>query len=75
MFHFTMDTSYRFFYLFSFPAVVAGQSRGSRALVMLLGMTELIAVIIMTTRVFEVITGSSSCQCAHSVAMTNILII
>lgn len=74
MFHFTMDTSCRFFYVFSFPAIGAGQSRGRRAL-MLLAMTELIAVIIMTTRVFEVITGSSSCQCAHSVAMTNILII
>lgn len=74
-----MDTPYRFFNVFSFPAIGAGQytgqSRGSRALVMLLGMTELIAVIIMTTRVFDVITGSSSCQCAHSVAMTNILII
>lgn len=70
-----MDTPYRFFNVFSFPAIGAGQSRGSKAPVMLLGMTELIAVIIMTTRVFEVITGSSSCQFAHSVAMTNILII
>lgn len=69
-----MSASYRLFYVQS-PVIGAGQSRGSRALVMLLAITELISVIITTTKVFEVITGSSSCQCAHRVAMTNLLII
>lgn len=70
-----MDAPTVFFNVFSSPVIGAGQSRRSRALAMLLAMMELIAVIIMTTRVFEVITGSSSCQYAHRVAMTNLLII